>query len=203
MRARGGNGDRPGAYVGWSQSDREELGILRTRVSGIERDIQDLNQSFQTQFGSLNAAISGLATKIEERGRPQWTIMIMSAGFLLAFMTSIGTLAYLPIRSTTERLEADLSKLRDAGVTRAELDVRASRTLTDLSRLREDFQSIDRVTVPRPEHEEKWRGHDRQVESIQRQIDDLKRFNTDLVSARDFLKNLDDRMRALERRGPS
>lgn len=41
MRGRG-NGDRLGAYVGWSQSDREELGILRTRVSGIAHDIQDL-----------------------------------------------------------------------------------------------------------------------------------------------------------------
>lgn len=202
MRGRSGNGDRTGPYVGWSQSDREELGILRTRVSGIERDIQDLGQSNQAQFAQLNNAITGLATKIEERGRPQWTIMIMAAGFLLAFMTSIGTLAYLPIRSATERLENDVGKLRDGAVTRAELDARSARTLTDLSRLREDIQAIDKVTVPRGEHEEKWRGNDRHIENVQRQIDDLKRFNTDLVSARDFLKNLDDRMRTLERRGP-
>lgn len=202
MRPRS-NGDRLGAYVGWSQSDREELGILRTRVSGIERDIQDLNQSFQTQFSALNASISGLSTKIEERGRPQWMMMIAAAGFLLAFMTSIGTLAYLPIRSTTERLETDVGKLRDLGVSRAELDARSSRTITDLSRLREDIQAVDRITVPRGEHEEKWRGHDRQIESVQRHIDDLKKFNTDLVSARDFLKNLDDRMRALESRRPA
>lgn len=129
--------------------------------------------------------------------------MIMSAGFLLAFMTSIGTLAYLPIRSSTERLEVGVEKLRDAAVTRGELDVRSARTLTDLSRLREDVQAVDRVTVARGEHEEKWRGHYRQIESVQRQIDNLERFNTDLVSARDFLKNLDDRMRTLERRGPS
>lgn len=199
MRARS-NGDRPGAYVGWSQSDREELGILRTRVSGIERDIQDLNQSFQTQFSSLAASISGLSTKIEERGRPQWMMMIAAAGFLLAFMTSIGTLAYLPISSTTARLETDVAKLRDGSVSRAELDARSVRTGTDLSRLREDIKAVDSITVPRGEHEEKWRSHDRQIESVQRQIDDLKKFNTDLVSARDFLKNLDDRMRVLESR---
>lgn len=116
-------------------------------------------------------------------------------------MTTIGTLAYLPIRSTAERLEVEVGKVRDGTISRVDLDARGVRTQTDMSRLREDIQSLDRLTVPRGEHKEKWRGHDRQIESVQRQIDDLKRFNTDLVSARDFLKNLDDRMRTLERRG--
>ena len=47
-------------------------------------------------------------------------------------------------------------------------------------------------------------GHRRELEqavaNLQRQIDDVKRFNSGLVSAPDFLKNLDERMRTLEQR---
>ena len=200
------NGDRPGGYVGWSQSDREELGILRTRMVAFEKDLQDLGNAIQQQFSGISSTIASLSTKLDERAKIPWPAL----GVMLTFLTIIGGLVWWPVREGQARTEAALleqariiAEINKDKVSARELDSRAARTQTDLSRLREDIQAVDRVTVPRGEHEEKWRGHDRQVESLQRQIDDLKKFNTDLVSARDFLKNLDDRMRALERRGSS
>lgn len=197
------NGDRPGAYVGWSQSDREELGILRTRMVAFEKDLQDLGTAIQQQFGAISNTIAALSGKLDERGKIPWPAL----GVMLAFLTTIGGLVWWPVAKEQSRVETAIIELTkaqigngDRFVSFRELDMRAARTGAEMSRMREDVQAIDRVTVPRGEHEEKWRGHDRQIESVQRQIDDLKKFNTDLVSARDFLKNLDDRMRALELR---
>lgn len=201
-----GNGFRSGGYVGWSQSDREELGILRTRMVAFEKDIQDLAASIQQQFSGISTTIAALSTKLEERAKIPWPAL----GVMLAFLTTIGGLVWWPLSKDQNRVETAIIELTKAQigagerfVSIRELDARAARTTSEMSRMREDIQTVEKVLVPRGEMEEKWRSTDRENSALQRQIDDLKKFNTDLVSARDFLKNLDDRMRALEmRRAP-
>ena len=205
-RGNGNNGLRSGGYVGWSQSDREELGILRTRMVGFEKDLQDLGASIQQQFSGISATITALSTKLDERAKIPWPAL----GVMLTFLTIIGGLVWWPVREGQARTEAALleqsrilADIAKEKVSVREADARGGRTQSDIARLREDVQSVERVVVPRGEMEEKWRSTDRDNTALQRQIDDLKKFNTDLVSARDFLKNLDDRMRALEMRRPA
>jgi hypothetical protein len=66
----------------------------------------------------------------------------------------------------------------------------------------------DRV-VPLEWHKQKWEANDRELADIrdvmvrtfedkQRQIDEVKKFQSDLVSAPNFLKSIDERLRMLE-----
>lgn len=174
---------------GWSQSDREELGVLRTRMTNVERAIQAVGDN-----------VAALSAKFDRKSEIPWQAL----GVMLAFVGMIGGALYWPIREGQSELKTAMVELtktvsRDY-VTIRELDTRAERTRTDQSRLREDIQSLERETVPRAEHVERWRSTEREFVGMQRQIDDVKRWTNELAPAKDFLRTLDDRMRALERR---
>ena len=185
------------------QQARFNIGALEQRVYGLEQGV-----------ATLSSQLTGISQQLTAGGKTNWGVLVSTAGFCLVFAGTIGGLAYAPIRENQTDLKTSMAKLAEAQanlservtrefVTVRELDTRAERTKTDLSRVREDVQAIDRELVPRAEHTERWRSNEREFVGIQRQIDDLKRFNTDLVSAKDFIKNLDDRMRTLERRPQS
>jgi hypothetical protein len=108
---------------------------------------------------------------------------------------AVGALAYWPIRETQADLKAIAAKqsdmiagLGDKFVTIRELDGRSSRTTSEMARLNADITSLERVTVPSGEHEEKWGSHDQQVLGLQRQIDDQKKAFGDTFSLRDALQ---------------
>lgn len=199
--SRGRNGGSGGGAT--DREARYNIGALEQRVYGLEQGVQ-----------GLSTQITGISQQIAAGSKTNWSVIIGFGGISISLVIAIGGMAYWPIRETQSDLKSAMAKLADAQaslservtrefVTVRELDTRAERTKTDLSRLREDVQVIDRELVPRNEHTERWRSNEREFVAIQRQIDDLKRFNTDLVSAKDFIKNLDDRMRTLERRPPS
>lgn len=189
----------PGTNRLMSDEASVNIGALQQRVYGLEQAI-----------GGISQQIGALAQKIDQRAQTNWPLFYGFGGLFLSIVIAVGALAYWPIRETQADLKAIASKqadmiggLGDKFVTIRELDGRSARTLSEVARVNQDINAIEKITVPRGEHEEKWRSSEKQFENQQRQIDDLKRFNTDLVSARDFLKNLDERMRSLERRPQS
>lgn len=182
---------------------RYNVGALEQRVYGLEQGV-----------AGLSSQINALSQQISAGGKTNWSVLVSTAGFCLLFAGAVGGLAYAPIRENQSDLKAAMIETNKSigslservgreFVSVRELDARSVRTREELTRINQDINAVERVTVPRGEHEEKWRSSEKQFENQQRQIDDLKRFNTDLVSARDFLKNLDERMRSLERRPQS
>lgn len=81
---------------------RYDIGALDQRVFGLEKAVND-----------ITSAISALGTKIDERSRTPWTTVIAAFGFMLAFMTTVGILAYRPIQSDMERHEQRLDKMQE------------------------------------------------------------------------------------------
>ncbi len=71
---------------------RYDIGALEQRVSGTEKALNDISSS-----------IAALGAKLDERSRTPWVTLIAAGGFLLAFMTTIGVLAYGPIEKGIAR----------------------------------------------------------------------------------------------------
>ena len=177
---------------------RYNVGALEQRVYGLEQAI-----------GGISSQISGLASKIDARSATNWPLFYGFGGLFLSVVIAVGALAYWPIRETQADLKAIaaeqskiLSSLGDKFVTIRELDARASRTQRDIDRLGKDMDNQEAVTVPRREHEEKWRSSDNQFADKQRQIDDIKKSFGDTFSLRDALQQMQRRIDALETRAP-
>lgn len=206
--------------TGFASSDREELGVLRTRMSGVERTLQD-----------ISGAVQALAGKFDKKSEIPWQAL----GVILAFGGLIGGALYFPIRETTSDLKqasitvngtintlalamhkgnSDLSerannaifnlseKVSKEFVTVRELDARTVRSQTDLSRLREDVKTLDMQQVPRVEQAERFRSFELQFANLQRQLDDIKKAFGDTYSLRDALQEMKREMDRLREKRP-
>ena len=190
---------------------RYDIGALEQRVYGLEKGISDLAQNTAAQFAAqrqdttqqianVEKAIGSLGAKLDERGKPQWMLMVSIAGFMLAFVTAVGTLAYLPIKTTSDKLETEVQKLRGDIVPRAEQTDRRTVVTERFDRLERDIARLGERVVPRGELSEKWRAHDDRFADLQRQLDDQKKAFGDTFSLRDALQQMQRRIDFLERR---
>lgn len=206
-----------------SEEASVNIGALQQRVFGLESSQRNLADGLSNLASRVETLFAGLATKIEERSRPQYPLLI-SLGLLgLAVVSSVGWLAYAPIRDNQTDLKAALivltntvaaaqdrtndkfgavaerfASLGDRYVTIRELDNRSSRTTDERKRLEQDVNGIQKELVPRAEHAERWRSVDKQFEYQQRQLDERKRFESDMISVPSFLKDINERVRAME-----
>lgn len=201
------------------------IGALQQRVNGLDAGQQQLTNGLTVLTSRVETLFAGLSAKIEERGRPQYGLMVTAGGFALAVIIAIGGLAYAPIRQNQGDLKqasvatnvavADLAKSTTASFTALsekvarefvsvrELDARSGRTQTDISRILQDQKIIAEQIVPRVEHNERNRSVDAQIAGVQRQVDDVKKAFGDTFSLRDALQQLQRRIDQLEgRRAP-
>ena len=194
----------------------QDINVLGNRVSTLERgqrdlsgDIVALGSRFEKALEALTKSVDDrldlLSSKIEERSKIPWPAL----GVMLTFICVIGGMAYYPIQTTQNRIEATLLRFDERFVTVKELETRLAATAQrrdDFQRLAEarfervesDISGIRKEIVPRAEHEEKWRGADGQRADQQRQIDDIKRAFGDTFSLRDALLQMQRPIDALE-----
>jgi hypothetical protein len=76
-------------------NEEARFAALSQRVTGIESSVNNLSQ----QFASFVA-------KLDERGRTPWGLLVSVAVAILAYVTTIGGLAYAPVWSALSRQEA-------------------------------------------------------------------------------------------------
>lgn len=85
----------PHNYVGYRQEDREEIAILQTRMSVMERALSD-----------ISATLTGLAMKIDKKGETNW----QAYAVMLSALIALGGALYLPvsysIQETKERVRS-------------------------------------------------------------------------------------------------
>lgn len=177
----------PGTNRLMSEEATVNIGALQQRVFGLEQAVNNISQQ-----------LTSISQQITSGAKPNWSVLVSTAGFCLLFAGAIGGLAYAPIRENQSDLKlamVEMAKtvggLGERFVSIRELDGRSGRTRQEMERLNLDLNAQEV-------------SHRRELEQVstnlQRQIDDVKRFNSGLVSAPDFLKNLDERMRNLEQR---
>lgn len=188
-----------------SEEASVNIGALQQRVFGLESSQRNLADGLSNLASRVETLFAGLATKIEERSRPQYPLLI-SLGLLgLAVVSSVGWLAYAPIRENqtdlkaaivemTKSMAASAEKASERFVSIRELDGRSSRTRADMTRLNADLNTQEIALR---------REMEQSSSNLQRQIDDQKKQFGDTFSLRDALLQMQRRIDQLEavRRG--
>jgi hypothetical protein len=190
-----------------SEEASVNIGALQQRVFGLESSQRNLADGLSNLASRVETLFAGLATKIEERSRPQYPLLI-SLGLLgLAVVSSVGWLAYAPIRenqtdlksalvemtkiigASNERVNDRFASLGERYVSIRELDGRSGRTQSDIARLNTDISAQD-VSLRR--------SIEQGDANLQRQIDDQKKQFGDTFSLRDALLQMQRRIDQLE-----
>jgi BMFP domain-containing protein YqiC len=193
------NGERSGAMA---EETRMNFGAVDQRIRATENQ----QSQFLTQFNSFVVRVEGmfnsLSSKIEERSRPQYALLVSIGIFGLSVLTAVGWLAYAPIRenqtdqkaATLEIQKAIVALVQNIGekyVTTREQADRSSRTRADIDRLNSDIGSLE-ANMRRDQASADG--------NLQRQIDELKKQFGELYSPRDAFQQLQRRIDALEAR---
>lgn len=84
----------------------ESFAALGQKVEGLDNDYQDLRSHVVDLAKETKAGFSAIHAKLDERSRTPWGQIYTGLGLLLAFFSTIGALAYLPIKSEIERVTA-------------------------------------------------------------------------------------------------
>lgn len=199
-------------------SDEAQISIsaLNQRVVNLDSNQRSLAESISSLAAKVEALFTSLNTKIEERARPQYNLLISAGVFGLGVIIAVGSQALSPIRenqtdlkaavvemaksiaATTERANERFATIGDRFVSIRELDNRAARTTSEMARINLDLNALQSVIVPRVEQAERTRSVDAQFVNQQRQIDDVKKQFGDTFSLRDALLQMQRRIDALE-----
>lgn len=83
---------------------------IDARVLGLEDDVRSIDRKLETGLASLRtdfaAAITGIHLKLDQQGKPQWSVIYAGIGVLMTFFIAIGALAYMPIREGLTDMKA-------------------------------------------------------------------------------------------------
>ena len=93
---------------------RYDIGALEQRVTGTERALSE-----------ISSQIAGLSAKLDERSRTPWVTLVSAGMFLLAFMTTIGVLAYGPVENGLARQQLVIDRIEARYVQDLKDEIRA------------------------------------------------------------------------------
>lgn len=177
----------PGTNRLMSEEASVNIGALQQRVFGLEQAVTNISQQ-----------LTSISQQIASGSKPNWSVLVSTAGFCLLFAGAIGGLAYAPIRENQSDLKAAMiemakvqSAMGDRFVTIRELDVRSVRTREEMARLNTDLNA---------QEASQRRELEQASANLQRQIDDQKKAFGDTFSLRDALQQMQRRIDSLETR---
>lgn len=180
----------PGTNRLMSEEATVNIGALQQRVFGLEQAVNNISQQ-----------LTSISQQITSGAKPNWSVLVSTAGFCLLFAGAIGGLAYAPIRENQTDLKAamiEMAKSQSAAgdkfVSIRELDGRSVRTRQEMERLNADLNAQEQI---------RRRELEFFATNLQRQIDDQKKAFGDTFSLRDALQQMQRRIDQLEaaRRG--
>lgn len=184
---------------------------LGERVEGQGRRLTNLEntvtagfrqvESGQAQFAAeFRSAISAITNSLAERSRAPWGIMISAGVFFLAVVTSVGALAYMPIRESQSDLKAAVAALNQSAIMRSEMDWRQERSREDRLRMEAGIGDVRSALVPRAELDRTFAAYDQRFSDIQRQIDEGNNRFGNTYTLGDYIKRITERLDMLEQR---
>lgn len=181
---------------------------IKAVASEVRKTADNLRHDFGLAFDRLNSKIDAQSATMSERGRTNWLPIFSGAAVIITVLSLFGNQALKPVTEGQSKLEAGLSKLTDSMllmkdynattfVTRTDLDARAERGREDRDRVTREIAEVRadvKGIVSRAEHQERWRAIDNQFADLQRQVDEVKRQQGDVYTARDAILDLKQRL---------
>lgn len=145
---------------------RYQPAVLESRIKTVEAGLKSLEADIHGVGQALGAQISALNAKLDERAKPQWTVLIGLVGTLMTFGAMIGGMGYLIVKSTTDHLEADIRRLDTADtrqLARVEFDTFRINNNTAIRDLRENM-------VQKDQFEARWHQYEVTHRDLQERV---------------------------------
>jgi hypothetical protein len=170
---------------------------LDERVTNLRTSFVNLEGEMRSGFTSINSNIASLSNELRGNSRTQWPVIWSAIGVSFAVLAAVGALAYRPVLSNQDRLEAALVRQMDtmtelgkATVSRQEMDWRSSRGIEDRNRTDAAIGDLRDNTITRLEYVERNRAADSERMDLQRQIDLLRSDFGAVYGTRDVIVDL-------------
>lgn len=144
---------------------------LQERVHGLGQQFMAFEQATTRSFQQVESAIATLASELRAGGKTQWQTIVTSVGVLVSVLGALGALAYMPIKSGTDQMAAELRLMREGIVPRSEHAQRWNRVDHDIDALEAGLRRLEERSVPRAENDERWRLHERLLAETRRGAD--------------------------------
>lgn len=125
------------------------LGTLHQRVVALEECRKEMNSDIADVRKDMNAGF----VQINERVRPQYTILIGFTTLLLALTAGLWSLAITPIKEDINRIMITEERFRETTVPRVEQTERYAQIGLQLEKIAGDIRSLGEKMVLRPEVE--------------------------------------------------
>lgn len=150
------------------------VGELGQRVTGLEAGLQ-----------GVVGEIRNLSSKIDDRSRPQYPLLVSIAGFFLAFAGSLSYTVINPINSNQARLELSIEKIVDGTVTHREFDQRLSSGGSRIERMEQDIKALSGEVVYSKEFSEYKIRMDTEITTMrENSLRELGRIDRELATIR-------------------
>jgi hypothetical protein len=190
--------------------------VARSRAPGGGNRTEDWDVAVTQLDGRVGAIESSLITitdalrslnnKLDDRGRIQWPAL----GVMFSVLVAVGGLVYWPMQQTQNRFEGQITHISDTAVSKEDFNLitTAGKERRDdnlrvaearFTRLEADLDQLQKLIVPRGEHEEHWRGQAARDIELQREIDTNTSQLAGIYSPKDELAALQRHIEDLDR----
>lgn len=166
-----------------------EVAALAQRVTGVEKAVEaNRRDNYQ------------LDTKLDDKSKTPWGTILAGATLLFTVITAFGSIVgsvvawgiLSKMENTDKRLDTfQATYENNRVVNRQDVDAKFAEMHAQQAR-----------SVPREEHQQIWLSQANTDKDQQRQIDEVKNQLSSLYGARDFFKDVQERLDRLERRQP-
>jgi len=170
-----------------------QFAALSQRVTGLDAAVE-----------SIRKDIHALVSKFDERSRMPWGTLLAAATLfwmvITSFVTIGGGVVAWGLLSQNANIVKSLDEFKQ-GYADNRLIARQDGESRNAD-IRSEFARVDGVlsrSVPREEHQQIWLAQSNTDRDQQRQIDEVKQQLSGLYGARDFFKDVQDRLDRLER----
>ena len=164
-----------------------EIAALTQRVTGLDAAVE-----------SIRKDIHSLVSKFDERSRMPWGTLLAAATLFWMVITSFVTIGGGVVAWGLLSQNANIVKSMDEFRSTYDSNRIVSREDNN-AKFAEITGAIAR-SVPREEHQQIWQAQAHTDQDQQRQLDEIKNQLSGLYGARDFFKDVQDRLDRLERR---
>ena len=105
-------GDRTTAYAVLDQQVENLEGYVDSLSNSIVSLDRKVTDSINLLGSRMEAAIGTVNTKLDEKSKTHWPTLIAAGSLIVAIMTALGGLAYLPIKANQDQQHFELREQR-------------------------------------------------------------------------------------------
>lgn len=183
------------------------VAALAERVDNQGNRLVQIEGAMNRGFAAVENSITALSTEMRTGSKPQWQAISILATVIIAVFGGVGALVWVPVKADISEIKQEQRSDRRDAVSveafqnfRQQYDGNRQSYRIDVDNTFRKVEEKLKDVVPRGEHDREWRNTEQRFTDMQRQIDETKKFQQGLVSAPDYLKGLDERLRLIELR---